>query len=120
MEVCWATSRDNFSMSWTEHEGRPCGAEAARIRHNVREQMAERSLGRTVDLDHAPSDQTWAPGAQRTEVSVAGRVYGLADHDLQLAAAYRLVARCVRSSVCRSADAIARRVGYATGTMLRT
>jgi two-component sensor histidine kinase len=25
VEVCWATSGDNFSMSWTEREGRPCG-----------------------------------------------------------------------------------------------
>jgi len=60
LDICWGTSGDAFTMSWTERDGPPVSAPKRRgFGTIVMETMAERSVGGTVDLDYAPSGVTW-------------------------------------------------------------
>jgi PAS domain S-box-containing protein len=60
IDLFWATDGDALTMSWTEHDGPPVSAPKRRgFGTTVMKQMAERSLGGTVDLDYGPSGLTW-------------------------------------------------------------
>jgi PAS domain S-box-containing protein len=60
VDVCWNSSGNAFTMSWTEREGPPVSApRRRRFGTTVIERMAESNLGGTVDLDYAPSGLTW-------------------------------------------------------------
>jgi PAS domain S-box-containing protein len=58
--IRWWTEGDTFTMSWMERGGPAVSPPRRRgFGTTVLEQMAERSLSGTVDLDYAPSGLTW-------------------------------------------------------------
>jgi PAS domain S-box-containing protein len=60
VDVCWKSDGDTFTMAWTEHHGPPVSVPKQRgFGTRVMEEMAERSLGGTVDLCYAASGVTW-------------------------------------------------------------
>ena len=61
VDISWGTTHgDTFTMSWTEREGPPVLAPQRRgFGTIVMEEMAERSVVGTVDLDYAASGVTW-------------------------------------------------------------
>ena len=60
MDICWSTSGDTFTMSWTERDGPPVSAPKQRgFGTIVMEAMTERSVDGAVDLDYAPSGVSW-------------------------------------------------------------
>ncbi len=61
VDISWGLADgDTFTMSWTEREGPPVAAPKQRgFGTIVIEEMVERSVGGTVELDYDPSGVTW-------------------------------------------------------------
>jgi PAS domain S-box-containing protein len=60
LHICWCTEGKTFTMSWTECDGPPVSPPQRRgFGTMVMQEMAERSVNGTVDLEYAPSGVTW-------------------------------------------------------------
>jgi two-component sensor histidine kinase len=60
LHIGWWTEAETFTMSWTEHDGPPVSPPQRRgFGSVVMQEMAERSVNGTVDLEYAPSGVTW-------------------------------------------------------------
>jgi two-component sensor histidine kinase len=59
IDICWETDGDNFTITWTEHDGPVSPPKQRGFGTIVMEAMAERTLGGEVELDYAPSGVTW-------------------------------------------------------------
>jgi two-component sensor histidine kinase len=60
VDICWGTSGDIFTMSWTERDGPPVSTPKRRgFGTIVMESMTERSVDGTVDLDYTSPGMTW-------------------------------------------------------------
>jgi PAS domain S-box-containing protein len=60
LDVDWRTEGETFMMSWTEREGPPVSPPQRRgFGTVVMQEMAERSVNGTVDLEYPPSGVTW-------------------------------------------------------------
>jgi PAS domain S-box-containing protein len=60
VNIGWGTDGGALTLSWTERDGPHVSAPKRRgFGTTVMKQMAERSLGGTVDLDYAPSGLIW-------------------------------------------------------------
>jgi len=60
LHISWWTEGETFTISWTERNGPPVSPPQRRgFGTVVMKEMAQRSLGGTVDLDYAPSGLSW-------------------------------------------------------------
>src|SRR5262249_15508565 len=60
VDISWGNAGNSFAMSWTEHDGPPMSPPQRRgFGSVVMQEMAERSVNGTVDLEYAPSGVTW-------------------------------------------------------------
>jgi two-component sensor histidine kinase len=60
LHIGWWTEGETFTVSWTERDGpQVCPPQRRRFGTVVMKEMAERSVGGTVDLDYAPAGVTW-------------------------------------------------------------
>jgi PAS domain S-box-containing protein len=60
VNICWGTEGETFRMSWAERDGPQVSPPQRRgFGTVVMQEMAERSVNGTVDLEYAPSGVTW-------------------------------------------------------------
>jgi PAS domain S-box-containing protein len=60
LDIGWGAEGETFTVSWTERDGpQVCPPQRRGFGTVVMKEMAERSVGGTVDLDYAPAGVTW-------------------------------------------------------------